>query len=407
MKAKVIITIVVVFLAVCSLGYYLYYKNEQNRKQKEDTIAKIGSHYNDYVITNKDVNLYDKSGNVIGIISNMEVTLDKQVIDENTKYFYIGSLDAYIKYEDVEKIESLTPFDKYYENYIPFNNEVTLTEDAIIYIDEDTYFKFNRNDIKFNPIIIDGDKYYFEYNDRLVYVLKDSIKEETFIEKTVNTASSIAVLNYHYVVNREAGELNECVQSICITDTQYDEEMKYLSDNGYYTATMRDTELFLQGKINLPEKSVVITIDDGWYVGRNIEILQKYKLHATLFLIGSLASPEAYKSDYLEIHSHGWNIHNIGECSGGNLGGALLCKDRQYLLDDLKKSRESLNNTPYFCYPLYDYNDYAISILKEAGFTMAFKGGRYKATPGIDLFKVPRYSITNTDTLYDFISYIS
>ena len=31
MKAKVIIPIVVVFFGVCSLGYYLYYKNEQNR----------------------------------------------------------------------------------------------------------------------------------------------------------------------------------------------------------------------------------------------------------------------------------------------------------------------------------------------------------------------------------------
>ena len=213
-------------------------------------------------------------------------------------------------------------------------------------------------------------------------------------------------MNYHYIVNKDAGELKECVQSICITDTQYEEELKYLKDNGYYTATMKDTELFLTGKVNLPKKTVVITIDDGWYVARNIALLEKYEMHGTLFLIGNLAQPDAYKSDYLEIHSHGWNIHNIGECPG-NLGGAILCKDKQYLLDDLKKSRDSLNNTTYFCYPFYEYNERAIEILKEAGFTMAFKGGRVKAKPGVNLFKVPRYSITNSDTLKDFISYIS
>lgn len=193
-------------------------------------------------------------------------------------------------------------------------------------------------------------------------------------------------MNYHYIVNKDAGELKECVQSICITDTQYEEELKYLKDNGYYTATMKDTELFLTGKVNLPKKTVVITIDDGWYVARNIALLEKYEMHGTLFLIGNIAQPDAYKSDYLEIHSHGWNIHNIGECPG-NLGGAILCKDKQYLLDDLKKSRDSLNNTTYFCYPFYEYNERAIEILKEAGFTMAFKGGRVKAKPELIYLK--------------------
>lgn len=406
MKKGIIISLILLFICCAFGGYYFYDKNKKEENKRQEKISLIKSHYNKYVKIDHEVNLYDDKENVIGSVKNIELELKDIEIDENTKYFYSDTIDAYVKYEDVVKIDSLTKEDNYWKNYIPFNKEVILIKGKKLYIDDNSFYQFNLREIKFNPIIIDGEKYYFEYLGHLVYVNKSDIEKEIETSYSAEIASSIAVLNYHYIVNKDAGELKECVQSICITDTQYEEELKYLKDNGYYTATMKDTELFLTGKINLPKKTVVITIDDGWYVARNIALLEKYEMHGTLFLIGNLAQPDAYKSDYLEIHSHGWNIHNIGECPG-NLGGAILCKDKQYLLDDLKKSRDSLNNTTYFCYPFYEYNERAIEILKEAGFTMAFKGGRVKAKPGVNLFKVPRYSITNSDTLKDFISYIS
>ncbi len=406
MKKGIIISLILLFICCAFGGYYFYDKNKKEENKRLEKISLIKSHYNKYVKIDHEVNLYDDKENVIGSVKNIELELKDIEIDENTKYFYSDTIDAYVKYEDVVKIDSLTKEDNYWKNYIPFNKEVILIKGKKLYIDDNSFYQFNLKEIKFNPIIIDGEKYYFEYLGHLVYVNKSDIEKEIETSYSAEIASSIAVLNYHYIVNKDAGELKECVQSICITDTQYEEELKYLKDNGYYTATMKDTELFLTGKINLPKKTVVITIDDGWYVARNIALLEKYEMHGTLFLIGNLAQPDAYKSDYLEIHSHGWNIHNIGECPG-NLGGAILCKDKQYLLDDLKKSRDSLNNTTYFCYPFYEYNERAIEILKEAGFTMAFKGGRVKAKPGVNLFKVPRYSITNSDTLKDFISYIS
>lgn len=406
MKKGIIISLILLFICFAFGGYYFYDKNKKEENKRQEKISLIKSHYNKYVKIDHEVNLYDDKENVIGSVKNIELELKDIEIDENTKYFYSDTIDAYVKYEDVVKIDSLTKEDNYWKNYIPFNKEVILIKGKKLYIDDNSFYQFNLKEIKFNPIIIDGEKYYFEYLGHLVYVNKSDIEKEIETSYSAEIASSIAVLNYHYIVNKDAGELKECVQSICITDTQYEEELKYLKDNGYYTATMKDTELFLTGKINLPKKAVVITIDDGWYVARNIALLEKYEMHGTLFLIGNLAQPDAYKSDYLEIHSHGWNIHNIGECPG-NLGGAILCKDKQYLLDDLKKSRDSLNNTTYFCYPFYEYNERAIEILKEAGFTMAFKGGRVKAKPGVNLFKVPRYSITNSDTLKDFISYIS
>ena len=183
--------------------------------------------------------------------------------------------------------------------------------------------------------------------------------------------------------------------------------MKYLSDNNYYTPTMKDVEMFIDGKIQLPEHTALITIDDGYFADAAVKVLEKYELHATLFLIGALSEVEKWKTDAwystsLELHSHTYNKHTPGMCSGGQ-GSILKCGNKEELLADLKKSREQLNGSTVFCYPFFEYNDYAINILKEAGFTMAFAGGRQKIKVGSNKMKLPRYGVINTSTLNEFI----
>ena len=63
--------------------------------------------------------------------------------------------------------------------------------------------------------------------------------------------------------------------------------MSYLRDNGYKTLTMSEFNDWMDGKIEIPEKSVLITIDDG-AAGTYThlpQILNEYQMHATLFLI--------------------------------------------------------------------------------------------------------------------------
>ena len=74
---------------------------------------------------------------------------------------------------------------------------------------------------------------------------------------------------------------------------------------------------------------------------------------------------------------------------------------------DLKLSREKLNGTTTFCYPFYEYNKYSIEVLKEAGFTMAFRGGFKKAYPGINKYEIPRYVVYNDTSVSELASYIN
>lgn len=420
MKNKKIFLSIIIILALIVVIFsivFLYIKNDKKNKQmqKENNekllLNKIKGSYNHIVKINSDAKLYDTKKNEIGIIyKDSELLLDDNYnITDN--FYKLDGLDYYIKYDKVSKIDSLSiePHSEYdtYKNYIPLNKNIVTNGKYKLYIKDKLCFEFDKSS-EFSVIIETDDKYGVEFNNKLYYIEKTDVKEEKESNNSNKAiANDLPVLNYHYTVNREAKELEDCVQDICMEDTQVEEEIKYLSDNNYYALSMRDVYLYVKGYIQIPKNSVVITIDDGWYVYRMIPILEKYKLNGTLFLIGSLASPDAYRSEFLEIHSHSWDMHKLRVCNGGTHGGAILCWPDDKIQEDLKKSRESLNNTTVYCFPFYEYDNHAIEMLKQAGFEMSFIGGNRSVKVGDDLFKINRYVLVNSTDINTFISFVS
>ena len=419
-RLLIIVSILFVLLS-CVMLVFWYQKNKEvdDRTEKvvqELDIEEVKLRYHDFVLVGDGDCLYVKSDDgyqkIATVHGSVEVTLDSgyEVVDE---YFKVLDSEYYVKYNTVTGIDSLSAKSgeyKYYRNYVVYNENVVLKDEAKLYVDDSNYYEIDGGSY---PIIIkDTDRYGLEYNNGLVYVNQEDVEG---VVESANTdkghTDGLAVLNYHYTVSasNENGELSECTQDICVTDTMFESHVAYLKDNGYYAVSMRDLELFIDGKVQLPQKSVSLTFDDGWYVARTIAVLEKYQMLGTLFLIGSLASPSAYVSEYLEVHSHTWDMHTIGQCPSSVGRGGILCLDEQTILEDLRKSRESLNNTTYFCYPFYDYNERAIELLKQAGFTMAFAGELYDSTVrvGQDKFKIPRYVMVSYTSMDEFIRYVS
>lgn len=421
-KRIILILFIILFiLVVIQINNTNIEKEKVIAKQKiipvtRNNIEKIKENYADNIILKEGSSLYLKDKNIYKKIATVhgkaELSLDPEYIIED-EYFKIKDSNYYIKYMDTKKIDTLSPLSgeyKTYKNYIPYHESIILKNKAKLYLSNNSYYELKEGTF---PILIkNDDKYGIEFNNSLVYVSKEDVEKIISSTNTSkNYTNEIAVLNYHYVVsdNNENGEKTECKQSICITDTMFDSHIKNLKENHFYATSMRDLELYIEGKIQLPEKSVTLTFDDGWYVARTINILNQYQMLGTLFLIGSLASPNDYSSPYLEIHSHTWNMHKIGDCPSNIGRGGILCLDENTILEDLKKSRESLNNTTYFCYPFYDYNERAIELLKKAGFTMAFAGELKdsKVRIGQDKYKIPRYVIVNTTSMDTFKKYVN
>lgn len=410
-RTKVVIIILLTVIILLLLGAFFFYrKQEKEKKQLEaekSLVKEIKSHYNNYVQVIKDTNLYVKDNNSYKKIGNVskdkQFILKNQEINKNTKYFQIDSLGYYIKYQDVEKIDIIDEVDSRYKNYIPFNENIITKNTVSLYQDDKPIYTLNSKlDL---PIIRKDDLgNYIEYDNELYLVKNEDIESVYAKENTTqNSAKAITTTVYHFIYLEGDTSCNEI---ICHSEAQIRSHFDYLKENNFFTLTTKEMEWFIDGKVRLPENSILITIDDGARAEKFIPILEEYKINATLFLVTGWYEKEKFISKYMEVASHSNDLHNPGKCPGGQ-GGPIKCLDKETLLNDLKTSREKLDGTEAFCFPFYEFNEYAISILKEAGFKSAYIGGMKKVTPGIDKYKIPRITIQKNTTLEQYINYVN
>lgn len=238
----------------------------------------------------------------------------------------------------------------------------------------------------------------------ITYKVKDTSENEANIKREVIVCNSLGskglpVLMYHffYDENNGSGKDNNFIE---ISD--FEEQIKYLSDNNFYFPTWEEVEDYIDGETILPEKSIVLTVDDGddSFFELAVPVLQKYDVDATSFVITSWYGYRANeKQENVIYESHSDNMHE----GGANGKGVMLSWSKDKIIEDLEKSKEVLGgDATIFCYPFGQYNDNAIQCLKEAGYKLAFttQGGRvYK---GSSKYELPRVRIMKTTTINEF-----
>lgn len=379
-------------------------KNNQNKKQE------IQYHYSPNIFAPKDTKLYIKENNNYinaGILTSSQILkLNSLHVTENTEYFPLETIEGYyINYKDAQKTDKeLIETNQRYKNYIPFNETIITKENATFYSEDTPLYKLTKS-YKLKVLKKDKNAYYVDFNNKLLKILKEDVQE--LIEENnqnLPIASKIRVIAFHSFYDENEESEKWCRNSICHNIKDFEQQVKYLKENNYFTLNTNELDQFIDGKINLPQNSIMLTIDDGLMVDRAIKVLDENNINATIFLITSSYKPDNYTpSKYIEFHSHGHNLHTQYVCSGGQ-GGAIKCQNKEYLLADLKQSSTILGGSQIFCYPFYEYNNYSISILKEAGYKMAFAGyiddGYVKI--GTDKYQIPRYTITSDVTINKF-----
>ena len=118
--------------------------------------------------------------------------------------------------------------------------------------------------------------------------------------------------------------------------SNFEEQMKYLAENDFYFPTWEQVENYIDGKQELPEKSIVITVDDGdpSFFELAVPIIQKYKIPTTSFVItywyGNRAND---KQDYVSYQSHSYDMHK----AGSNGKGVMLSWDYDKIKDIQEK----------------------------------------------------------------------
>ena len=412
-KIYIGIILLIVVIGVCFLlnqDYFTFevHENNINNKEKENVFINEG-------VLIKKTNIYIKEDKY-KVIGEIEKDVSLKFVKLVDNFLMIDGFDNkyYVKIDDVKSCdECYIEKDKRYLEYIVFNENVVTKDKTRFYDSNNNLLYVLNKSYEFPVIVKDGDKYGIEFNGELLYVMSSDVKEVITTSNTDRKNSSgVGVLNYHFFYDKDnKEEKNNCNQVICESTEQFQKELDYLKENNILTITTKELEWYIDGKVNLP-KSVLITIDDGWMMGGGIDLLEKNKMYGCAFLITSWWDNIDFLNDYeyIEFNSHGDDLHDTGTCPGGQ-GGGIKCLPKERLLNDLKVSSEKLNGSKVLAYPFYEYNDYSIEVLKEAGYTMAFAGEtKYNDNlvhVGSNKYKLPRFVMVNYTTINDLDNYFS
>ena len=229
------------------------------------------------------------------------------------------------------------------------------------------------------------------------------IPEKTELEKRLENGKYLSdrglpVLMYHFFYDKNVKQGKD---GNWVEISNFEEQMKYLSENDFYFPTWEEVEAYIDGKTELPEKSVVITVDDGdpSFFELAVPIIQKYNIQATSFVItywyGDVAEN---KENNISYQSHSYDMHK----AGANGKGVMLSWSYEKMVEDLKTSQEILGGANIFCYPFGQYNELDIKALKDTGFKLAFttQGGRVKK--GASKYELPRVRIDRSTGIEAF-----
>jgi peptidoglycan/xylan/chitin deacetylase (PgdA/CDA1 family) len=243
-----------------------------------------------------------------------------------------------------------------------------------------------------------GGKQYSEIIQR--YNPDTSIKSGSYIavpKRVINRSGvfvdgyqRIPVLCYHQFT-----EESESKNKMVVTRAEFERQMDYLATNNYQVLALSELGSFLDGKKELPIKSVVITIDDGYksYLEVAYPILKKYDFPSTMFVYPDFigAGPALKwrdvkflsKTPLVDIQSHSKTHDSLSPLPLGE-------SDKDYLsrlkveVEGAEKilSSRTKQRINHFAYPygnssleivkLLQQNDYELAVTVHKGSNPAF-----------------------------------
>ena len=218
---------------------------------------------------------------------------------------------------------------------------------------------------------------------------KEHVSKAVKLTDGEKSKNSLAVLMYHYFYDKSKGEKGK--NSNWMEISKFSDQLKYLKDNDYYFPTWDEVSDFVDGKVDLPKKSVVM-------------ILDKYKVPATAFIITkkfNSSNLEKYKNSTIDFESHTNDMHHGGGTYGH--GGIFPALSLEKSVADLKKSIEKLGgNADVLAYPYGDCTERTKVAAEKAGMILAFTTVNKKVTPGMNKYELPRVRISGEITLKGF-----
>ena len=242
----------------------------------------------------------------------------------------------------------------------------------------------------------------------------------------------LPVLIYHHFSEQKKNK-----NPLVVGRENFKRQMKCIKDKGYHTISFQELVDFVEKGTPLPEKPVLITIDDGYESNYSIAypVLKEYGMKATIFMIGHALGEKSYKntgaivpsyisldeakemlaSGLISIQSHSMDMHQVAAyeayLNNSKVRTSAVKKDFdteegyiQHFHQDTQQSKKQITEDfgePWlaYSYPLGQHDDLTERLLTEEGIkvTLTVKQGMNIITPGSPecLRLLKRFSISD------------
>lgn len=187
---------------------------------------------------------------------------------------------------------------------------------------------------------------------------------------------NVPVLLYHHIAPPAIAQQSGYA-SLNVDSDLFDQQMAYLSTNGYRSLSGDELVDALTHHNVLPAKSILVTFDDGYEdnYGYAFQILKKYNIAGNFMIATGLLENKGYMTwnnlkemagnPLMHIYNHTW--------SHASLGGAAKDKIEYEIITANSQLESNLGkHVSIFTYPYGSFNALVISVLKEHAFTAAF-----------------------------------
>lgn len=224
---------------------------------------------------------------------------------------------------------------------------------------------------------------------------------------TLTRDFAVPVLMYHRIADLTEKEARSpLMRDLTVSPADFEAQIKYLTDNGFCFLLAREVEEALKSGAALPEKAVVLTMDDGYKDNFDcaFPILRKYRVPATIFIVTAVVDSEGHLS---------WNDCRQMKQGGVGYGShtvhhydlPTLSLDRMdYELRESKRVLETrlIERITAVAYPSGQYNLTVASRAEKAGYLAGWKKGGGPVQPGESMFLLPRVRVHGRTTTTDF-----
>lgn len=264
---------------------------------------------------------------------------------------------------------------------------------------------------------------------KIIYTVLDSSGNKAVVERnvivTLKNVTSVPILTYHNFMSAEEKKQYYPYDNLVLPVSQFENQLKYLKENGYNTISLDKFYKWYKGEIILTKKDVVIVIDDGnisSYIYA-IPLLEKYGFQATIFVITDRIkkqeqtwdpSKSRFFDEYkindvranhknIDLQSHTHSLHQLFDGKP-----IITVKTKEEIENDFKISKEILN-AEYLAFPFGANSQFTGEVLSKLGYKMAFAfgaNGYGRATKNDDQYYIKRVNITSETTQRDFINWL-